>query len=227
MELLQRAGEGEVPAKVHDQASALGGWPLTLIWIVVLILAILVALDSLAMVALVRQVGLIHLRVAPIPALMDETEGPQPGEVLSLPAESPQSANEDHQSTVYAFISTTCSLCSPLLPGLEALARAGQRVVLVSDAPREELDEYMATHRSRLPAIVGSGVTASNRIPGVPFVVVADRARRVLAAGGVNSLEQIELLIDRRDLDHGYNAGHVPDSAGWGATTSVPRDGAA
>jgi hypothetical protein len=74
-----------------------------------------------------------------------------------------------------AFVSDTCPICEQVAPSLPAAARAsGLELQVVSD-PDLEL---------------------AYRVPGVPFVVVLDELGLVRSKGTVNSLEQVEGLVD-------------------------------
>jgi hypothetical protein len=74
-----------------------------------------------------------------------------------------------------AFVSPTCPICEHLAPSLPAAARAGGLVPQVVSDPDLE---------------------AAYSVPGVPFLVVLDELGVVRSKGTVNSLEQIEGLID-------------------------------
>jgi hypothetical protein len=74
-----------------------------------------------------------------------------------------------------AFVSDTCPICERVAPSLPAAARAsGLELQLVSDPDLE----------------------TAYRVPGVPFVVVLDEIGVVRSKGTVNSLEQVEGLVD-------------------------------
>ena len=171
-----------------------------------LLVAVLVVLNSVAVIGLIRQVGLLHLRLRPLRAVRDE-DGPGIGTHLALdPGQWDFEALDPlTQRIVFAFVSPTCSLCAPLLAGLKRLRRqlAQDEILrLVSDSTRSRAAEYLAGRKIDLPFIAHEDSFKQNRIPGAPYIVITDRAGAVAAAGGVNTLEQVELLIDdaRRPL---------------------------
>jgi hypothetical protein len=141
---------------------------------------VLLAVLAVVVVALARQIGVLHLRLEPLGALEVEDEGPALGSVPD-----PRTARgRDGTPTIVGgpgprrlltFVSPTCPICEHLLPSLPAAAAAGGLVPqIVSDAELE----------------------TAYGVPGVPFLVVLDETGAVRAKGTANSLEQLEGLID-------------------------------
>ena len=141
---------------------------------------LLVAVLAIVVVALARQIGVLHLRLGPLGALEVDDEGPALGE-----APPPRSARAAGGSSVFvggagrqrllAFVSPTCPVCERVLPSLPAAADAsGLELQVVSDAELER----------------------AYNVPGVPFVVVFDEFGVVRSKGTVNTLEQVEGLVD-------------------------------
>jgi methylamine dehydrogenase accessory protein MauD len=119
------------------------------LWIVVAVLAAVVF-------ALVRQIGVLHQRIAPVGALMIGG-GPKIGEavpVLELEDLAGRTLriggeNISGRSTLLFFLSPTCPICESLLPALRA-ARRSERdwldFVLASDGGREPQRRFVAGH---------------------------------------------------------------------------------
>ena len=141
---------------------------------------ILLAVLAFVVVALARQIGVLHLRLAPLGALEIDEEGPPLGEA---PQERAARGREGANVLVggpgprrlIAFVSPTCPICEQVLPSLPASASAGGLALQVVSDPELE---------------------AAYQVPGVPFVVVLDEAGVVRSKGTVNSLEQVEGLVD-------------------------------
>ena len=142
-------------------------------WILLVVLAVVV-------VALARQIGVLQLRVAPIGALEVDDEGPPLGNVpearaARTPDGSSRVVGGPGSGRLVAFVSDTCPICEQVAPALPAAARAsGLELQVVSDPDLE----------------------VAYRVPGVPFVVVFDELGLVRSKGTVNSLEQVEGLVD-------------------------------
>lgn len=154
----------------------MSGW-----WAAALVVQwILLAVLGVVVVALARQIGVLHLRLGPLGALEVDDEGPPLGE-----APPPRSARDRAgvavpvggagRQRLLAFVSETCPICERVLPSLPAAADAfGLELQVVSD---RELERAYG-------------------VPGVPFVVVFDELGVVRSKGTVNTLEQVEGLVD-------------------------------
>jgi hypothetical protein len=148
---------------------------------------ILLAVLAVVVVALARQIGVLHLRLEPTGALEVDDEGPpleSAPEVRTARARdgTPTLVGGPGPARLLAFVSETCPICEHLLASLPTAASAGGLVPqVVSDRELE----------------------GAYGVPGVPFVVVLDELGVVRSKGTVNSLEQIEGLIDtaRRRID--------------------------
>ena len=120
-----------------DWGLSLSGW-----WVAAFAVqwVLLVAL-GIAVVALARQLGTLHLRLGPLGALEIDDEGPPLGEGLA-----PIQATADDGSRVTLggpaavprialFVSEHCPICAAVKPGLPAAARsAGMDALVLADA---------------------------------------------------------------------------------------------
>ena len=97
------------------------------LWVLVIVLALVV-------LALARQVGILHERVAPAGALQP-TEGPKVGELTeAMRLEDLEGgsvviggAHPDALATFVLFISPTCPVCKSLVPTAKSLAKKEAR----------------------------------------------------------------------------------------------------
>ena len=138
------------------------------LWVAVAALAALV-------LSLTRQVGVLHLRLGPRGALEEEGAGPPLGARVDH-----ERLPRDGRATLVAFTSAGCPMCRQIVPGLPAIARMpGTAVVHAAyeDADGPELHEAFA-------------------VPGTPFAVYVDPTGVVAAKGTVNTLEQLEGLVE-------------------------------
>ena len=145
-------------------------------WVLLVVLCVVV-------VALARQVGTLHLRLGPRGALEIDTEGPSLGDPLP-PVEA---RGTDGGSVVVGgpgvrrlvlFSSPTCIICREVAPALPAAAGAADLIPqIVQDPDVERMLE----------------------VPGTPFLLVLDETGVVRAKGTVNTLEQVEGLVDTAD----------------------------
>jgi thiol-disulfide isomerase/thioredoxin len=148
-------------------------------WLIAfLALWIVVALLSVAVVALLRQIGVLHQRLAPMGTHF-ASEGPE------LDAIAPTVGLDWSTSalTVLLFTSPTCVLCRELKPSLDAFRRQYRelRVHMV------DLDD-------------DPGVFDAMSVRSTPYVVAVDGRGVVRGRGVANSLEQIEELVREAQL---------------------------
>ena len=168
-----------------------------LLWIVVFLLAV-------AVLALTRQVGVLHERIAPAGALV-MGRGPQPGEA------APKVAAPTLGSTVLNiggalpagtlqllfFVSPTCPVCKTLLPTAKTFAATESLdLVLVGDADAAE-QRKMAT-RFGIPYerfVNSTEVGRAFQVGKLPYAVRISELGIIVAHGLVNTREHLESLV--------------------------------
>jgi hypothetical protein len=140
-----------------------------LLWLAVLGLSVVV-------VALLRQVGVLHTRLRPL-GVHFAGEGPERLET------APPLPGVDYSSaamTLVAFSSPACEVCEALLPSLRVMERQYRDLRLV---------EVELGDPSR-------PVFSAFNVRSTPYVVTVDRAGVVQGRGIANSLEQVEVLVE-------------------------------
>lgn len=160
--------------------------------------------------ALVRQIGILHERVAPAGALMVQG-GPLLGErapvvelrdgsgtPLRLGAPDP-----DGRSTLVCFLSSTCPVCATLLPVLGSVRDAERRwlrVVAVADGDPGANEALARRLSQRVDAFALSDAAGlAYRVPKLPYAVLVDESGVVRAAGLVNTREHLESLFEAKE----------------------------
>jgi methylamine dehydrogenase accessory protein MauD len=175
-----------------------------LLWIVVI-------LQGVTILALARQIGVLHDRVAPAGALTT-TAGPGVGEqsprlevhALAGNAITVGGKLAAGKALLMLFVSSTCPICKKLIPIAKNFARSERLDVLfVGDADpveqrkliREfELDEHCFVN--------GPEVGMTYRIDKLPYAVLLDDAGMIAAKGLVNSREHFESLIVAKETGY-------------------------
>jgi methylamine dehydrogenase accessory protein MauD len=174
------------------------------LWLVVLSLALVV-------LALVRQLGVLHERIAPAGALM-LNRGLTVGErapmidVIDLNGTSLRlgEPRSDGRSTLVVFVAPSCPVCKSLLPMLKS-GRKDERdwleVVLASDGDEQEQREFARSHGLlELPYVNSAPLGRAYQVSRLPYAALMD-ARGVLRARGlVNSREHLESLFEAQRL---------------------------
>ena len=152
-----------------------GWWTAAIVaqWVLLVVLCVVV-------VALARQVGTLHLRLGPRGALEIDTEGPALGDALpSVEAHADNGAplvlGGAGARRLVLFSSPTCIVCREVAPAVPAAARAADLLPQIVHDPEAE---------------------RTFEVPGTPFLLVLDELGIVRAKGTVNTLEQVEGLVD-------------------------------
>lgn len=170
------------------------------LWIAVLVLAAVV-------VALVRQIGVLHERVAPSGALAAR-EGPRvgeaaPGFALATWSGTPcviGGPDATGQATLLVFVSPSCPVCKTLLPILDSVIRGERhraRLVLASDGPRDEHAAFVATQRlEERTYVLSRELGMAYRVGKLPHAVLIDADGVLRAQGLVNTREHVESLFE-------------------------------
>jgi len=171
-----------------------------LLWLVVVALAATVF-------ALVRQVGILHERVAPAGALMGQ-EGPRVGDpaprfelvdwnglTVTIGGVDPAGV-----STLVVWISPTCPVCKTMLEILESVAareRSWVRLVLASDGARGEHEEFVRQHGlARRAYVLSTEFGMTYHVSKLPYAVLIDAAGVLRAKGLINTREHVESLFE-------------------------------
>jgi len=172
-----------------------------LLWIVVVALAATV-------VALTRQIGVLHERVAPAGALAAR-DGPAVGapapvfDLADLRGRPLRIGGEsaDGRAMLVLFVSPTCPVCRTLLPTAERLAESeSARLVLASDGPAEEHFAFVREHGlERFPYVLSAELGVAHRVGRLPWAMLIDERGILRAKGLVNTREHLESLFEARE----------------------------
>ena len=138
-----------------------------LLWASVLVLGFTV-------VALLRQVGVLHTRIAPM-GVHFAGEGPE------LDGPAPELEGTDYAAspnTLLAFTSPTCEMCARLKPALERIGRSSDEIALRLIDHATEPDAF-----------------ARFRVRSTPYLVAIDHAGVVRSRGVANTLDQVEEML--------------------------------
>lgn len=168
-----------------------------LLWGVVIALA-------LTVLALARQVGVLHERVAPAGALLNGA-GPGVGEasprleVHSLAGQAITVGGHlsAGKALLMLFVSHTCPICKKLIPVAQSFAKSERLDVLyVGDADLDEQNKLISQFDIDPKSFVnGPEVGMAFRVAKLPYAVLLDHAGLIAAKGLVNSREHLESLI--------------------------------
>ena len=188
----------------------------------ILLWVLLIAL-AFVLMGLVRQIGVLHGRLAPAGALMIDK-----GVAVNEPAPKVTAADRNGRPVNFGypsdkgqlvfFLSPTCPICKSLLPAVKAIGKARKdlEVVYVSDG---DLDAQAALIREfaleDASYVVGPEVGMTYQIGKLPYAALIDAAGVLRAKGLVNSREHLDSLFEaeRMGIASLQDYLHKPDNA--------------
>ena len=171
-----------------------------ILWLVVLALCAVV-------VALVRQIGVLHERLAPAGALMLD-KGPKVGEeapqfeLPTLGGETVTLGGPDskNRSTLVFFLSPTCPVCKTLLPVLDAMRKSERdwlRIVLASDGDLPAQQSFVAANGLAVfPYVLSAELGLAYQVSKLPYGILIDEHGILRSKGLINSREHLESLFE-------------------------------
>ncbi|ACD84053.1 thioredoxin fold domain-containing protein [Candidatus Methylacidiphilum infernorum] len=195
--------------------------------LLVLLLAlawIMIGFLALGLFALARQIGILHERISPLGVLpfqggIKVGEKTKPFELKDIDeGRSPVRIGGEHplkKDSLVLFISPRCPLCKKLLPGISTLSRSLNDIELIFASDGEDRSEHEKIRNlkyvSPFPYVVSRELGVFFGVASLPYAVYINAEGKVMAKGLVNSIEQLEGLIE-----HGRSPknerGRWPDS---------------
>jgi methylamine dehydrogenase accessory protein MauD len=174
------------------------------LWIVVLCLLAVV-------LALTRQLGVLHERIAPVGALMLNrglaVGEPAPAiDVVDLHGANLRlgAPRADGKSTLLLFVSPTCPVCKSLLPMVKSSGRDERDwldIILASDGNTDEHRDYVrANELGGIPYVLSAPLGMTYQVSRLPFAALLDEAGILRARGLINSREHLESLFEAKRL---------------------------
>ena len=165
-----------------------------LLWLAVGVLALLV-------LALARQVGVLHERVAPLGALMLD-QGPKVGEraplfeVRDLFGRPARLGGLRERPLLLLFVSSTCPVCKKILPIALRLAREENLDLALIGDEREQDLRRLAQGLAGVQVLNAPEVGQAYKVGKIPYAVLIDPEGVIRAKGLVNNREHLESLME-------------------------------
>lgn len=171
-------------------------------WVVIIALVV-------ALLALARQVGVLHMRVAPAGALQTSGGPAVGGKAPMVPAHTLDGKDvivggpaKGVPLRLLMFVSATCPLCKGLIPAARSFAK-DERVELTFVG-----DDTVAAQQGLIAAqgledyrfINGPEVGQAFEVGKLPYAVLLDAEGLILSKGLVNSREHLESLVVAHEL---------------------------
>lgn len=179
------------------------------------------------MLGVIRQIGLLHERSAPLGAMMID-HGPDIGErspVFNVKTFDGQSlvvgrAITPERPSLLMFTGPSCPICAKLLPIIRSVAGAERAdVILISDGTAAEHREFLSNHPLQDEHyVVSAEIGMRYQISKVPYGVLLDKEGVILAKGLCNTREHVESLFEtvrigqptlQKFIKHASEEGHA------------------
>jgi methylamine dehydrogenase accessory protein MauD len=175
----------------------------------VVLLWFLVVLLGVAVLALARQIGILHTRLAPAGALMTSA-GPKVGEaaptmtVNDIEGREVAVGGAREAAQLILFVSPTCPICKSLVPTAKALARSERRrLTLTFASDGGELEPHRQyvndMDMARYPYVVSLELGMRFEVGKLPYAVLIGADGVLRSKGLVNSREHLESLVESMD----------------------------
>lgn len=172
-----------------------------LLWVAVVALAVIV-------VGLLRQLGLLQLRLGPEPGPLLTKEGLERGvpapDFAALDVRTNQTVTLERmrgRRVLLVFMTPTCIACRQLAPHLNGLSGDKSRpleVAVVCHGSSVTCSEFANAYRLKVPVLLDATntVAAHYDVRMTPFAFLLGEDGVVRIRGVVNSLPQLEALLD-------------------------------
>jgi hypothetical protein len=160
-----------------------------------LLLWVAVIVEGIIVVALMRQVGTLLLRVGTSSAFEDD-RGPLVGDDAPWLPEIGTAGGAG--LLVLAFLSTTCGACDLLARALTTVSRGYADRLEVVAVTREGDANSSGWARKvglRVPVVASPVAFDDYQVSGTPYVYIVGPDRRIKARGGANHLDQLENMV--------------------------------
>jgi methylamine dehydrogenase accessory protein MauD len=178
-------------------------------WVAIAVLWAVVLVLSVAVLALARQIGVLHERLQPVGALQI-SRGLKTGEAAPVVTVTDLQGGERKLGqphargldTLVVFVSPTCPVCKSLLPALRSIRRREKNleVVLASDGSRLEHADFVAAEGlDEFPYVLSEPLGIAFGAGRLPHAVLIDGSGIVRASGLVNSREHLDSLFEARE----------------------------
>jgi methylamine dehydrogenase accessory protein MauD len=174
-----------------------------ILWLIVLVLCAVV-------VALVRQIGVLHERIAPAGALM-LGQGPKIGEAappfeLEALGGEPVSIGGGQpvsRSTLVFFLSPTCPVCKTLLPVLKSARKSEHdwlQIVLASDGDLPAQQKFIEKNGLTVfPYVLSGELGRTYEVVKLPYAILIDEQGILRSKGLINTREHLESLFEAKE----------------------------
>lgn len=174
-------------------------------WLLILVMGV-------ALVALARQIGVLHERLAPAGALLP-SHGLQAGSAMPDLHMTSLDGRHLHLGGAIAsgkrrllfFVSSQCPVCKKLIPSAKSFAAAEnlELVFMGDDTPARQQALIEAHDLQRYPFVNNADAGRVLQIDKLPHAILVSADGKILTRGLVNTREHLESLVMSDELGLG------------------------
>lgn len=170
-------------------------------------------------IAILRQLGLLYVRLGGSLGALQTSDGPELG--APLPVSSIHDAfgvvrsllpAPDHHKLL-VFMSPTCEICDPMVPQMPAFARSlRSHAELVVMMTAEDTTGKFSSWKPGAPQmVVDQSLAEMLVLPAMPYAVVVDDGGRIASKGVFNDIVQLESLLNEADARRAASTSTIGD----------------
>jgi methylamine dehydrogenase accessory protein MauD len=154
-----------------------------------------------AVLALARQIGLIHRRLPPVKAKAIQ-QGPMVGQTVPAVEAADLSGKSvslsGHKDNLLVFVTPSCSVCSEMVPVVDRVARDEARrfqTLFISVGSDEATQRFIDLNPISVPVVASVELADKFEVYATPYAMVIDGHSVLRSAGLFNTVEQLESVI--------------------------------
>lgn len=177
-----------------------------------LVLWVLVIGEGIVILALARQIGILHQRMPPLGARMTNI-GLNVGDAApSLPirdihGQTVTVGGKQDNPTLLVFASATCGICADLMPAVRTIWREERSWLnlMVVSLDKDEADNRAFATKHKLfdlTFLVAPELGLAYSVAAPPYSLIIDEQGIVRSKGVTNNLEHLESLINALRTGH-------------------------
>jgi methylamine dehydrogenase accessory protein MauD len=168
---------------------------------------ILVLVQTLVLLELLRQIGILRMRVGEEPGALVTSEGLERGSIAPAFVASDVGTGREvtdallhDRTSLIVFLTPTCQSCRSLAPDLRRFSAEHReiQVLVICAAPREHCEAFAREFDLRLPVLVDEGqrISRDYRAIRTPSAILIDPQGQVRIQGLPNSVRHLETLLE-------------------------------
>lgn len=168
---------------------------------------VLLAALGIFCIAILRQMGLLYVRLGGSLGALQTPEGPEVGS--PIPVSSVHDRHGVVRSLVPAagrmkllvFMSPTCEICDPMVPLLPGFGRSlrSHAELLVAMPDEDRTGKFAAWKPGAPQVVVDRSLPELFQLPAMPYAIVVDERGRVASKGVFNDIVQLESVLNEAE----------------------------